>query len=107
VKRTFNRTESHNEHQNRNQERFVKDLTYGMIGGELGMMTLPPVPMMAGPFGIYGFWPGLFIASFIAHVAFGVILGVLAERWVRDQGTIFSLLTERPPSLEEPLRRRA
>jgi len=59
---------------------------------ELGMMTLPPVPMMAGPFGIYGFWPGLFVASFIAHVVFGVILGVLAERWVRDKGTIVALL---------------
>ena len=22
---------------------------------ELGMMTLPPVPMMAGPFGVFGF----------------------------------------------------
>lgn len=59
---------------------------------ELGMMTLPPVPMMAGPFGIFGFWPRLFIASFMAHVVFGMILGVLAERWVRDRGTIVSLL---------------
>lgn len=55
---------------------------------ELGMMTLPPVPMMAGPFGIHGFWPGLFLATLVAHVVYGVILGVLAERWVRDRGTI-------------------
>jgi hypothetical protein len=61
---------------------------------ELGMMTLPPVPMMAGPFGIFGFWPRLLVASFLAHVAFGVILGVLAQRWVHDRGTIFSLLRE-------------
>ncbi|MEX0802526.1 MAG: hypothetical protein WD688_04315 [Candidatus Binatia bacterium] len=65
---------------------------------ELGMMVLPPVPMMAGPFGIHGFWPSLFIASLIAHVVFGVILGLLAQRWVRDRGTMFSLLTERSPS---------
>lgn len=71
---------------------------WGVVWGlffELGMMTLPPVPMMAGPFGIHGFWPGLFIVSLIAHLVFGVILGVLVQRWVRDRGTIFSLLTER------------
>ncbi len=63
---------------------------------ELGMMTMPPVAMMTGPFGIFGFWPRLFIASLLAHIAFGGILGVLAYRWVRDRGTIFSLLTEAP-----------
>lgn len=83
---------------------------WGLVWGlffELGMMVLPPVPMMAGPFGIYGFWPGLFIASLIAHVVFGIILGWLAQRWVRDRGTILSLLTEAPPTAEAPLRRRA
>jgi len=74
---------------------------------ELGMMTLPPVAMMTGPFGIFGFWPKLFIASFIAHIVFGAILGVLAERWVRHRGTIFSLLTEPAPPVEPGLRRAA
>ncbi len=73
---------------------------------ELGMMTLPPVPMMAGPFGIYGFWPWLFIVSFIAHVVFGVILGVLAERWVHDRGTILALLSDDDVLLHHDLRGR-
>jgi len=76
--------------------RWVWGVAWGLFF-ELGMMTLPPVPMMAGPFGIYGFWPGLFVASFIAHVVFGVILGVLAERWVRDKGTIVALLKHDVP----------
>jgi len=63
---------------------------------ELGMMTLPPIPMMTGPFGIFGFWPKLFIVSLTAHIVFGAILGALAYRWVRDRGTIFSLLSEIP-----------
>lgn len=71
---------------------------------ELGMMTLPPVPMIAGPFGIYGFWPWLFIVSFIAHVVFGVILGVLAERWVQDKGTLLALLRHDDVSLRQDLR---
>lgn len=61
---------------------------------ELGMMTLPPVPMMFGPFGIYGAWPGLFLASLAVHIVFGIVLGVLAQRWIRDPGTIFSLIGE-------------
>jgi hypothetical protein len=70
---------------------------WGMAWGlffELGMMTLPPVPMMAGPFGIHEFWPGLFLASVTAHLVFGVILGVLVQRWVHNRGTMFHLLTE-------------
>lgn len=74
---------------------------------ELGMMTLPPVAMMAGPFGIHGFWPALFIASFVAHVVYGVILGVLAQRWVRDRGTIASVLTRPAPPAARPMRRAA
>src|SRR5260370_4208744 len=51
---------------------------------ELGMMTMPPVPMMAGPFGRFGFWPRLFLVSLVAHIVLGTILGVLAQAWVRD-----------------------
>lgn len=74
---------------------------------ELGMMTLPPVPMMAGPFGIYGFWPRLFVASLVAHVVFGIVLGLLAQRWVRDRGSIFSLLTAVEPQTQTPVGRAA
>ena len=65
-----------------------------MMFFETGMMLLPPVPLMFGPVGIYGAWPGLFIASLLVHIVSGVVLGLLAYRWVRDRGTIFSLLTE-------------
>lgn len=75
--------------------RWIWGLAWGLFF-ELGMMTLPPVPMMAGPFGIFGFWPRLFVASLIAHIVYGVILGVLAYRWVREPGTIFSLWSEEP-----------
>lgn len=61
---------------------------------ELGMMTLPPVPMMAGPFGMFGFWPRLFVASLLAHIVFGSILGLLAARWVHYRGSIFHVLRE-------------
>lgn len=69
---------------------------------ETGMMLLPPVPLMYGPVGIYGAWPGLFIASLLVHVTVGVVLGLLAQRWVRDRGTIVGLLTEpESPALRE------
>lgn len=85
--------------------------TYHALNGwglffELGMMTLPPVPMMAGPFGIFGFWPWLFIVSFIAHVVFGVILGVLAHRCVRDEGTILAMIRHDDVLLHHDLRHR-
>lgn len=72
---------------------------------EMGMMALPPVPLMFGPFGIYGAWPGLFIASLLVHLVFGAIVGLLAQRYIRDKGTIFSLLQEAPPSTEHEPRK--
>lgn len=59
---------------------------------ELGMMVSPPVMMTAGPFGIHGFWPWLFIVTLLAHVVMGVVLGVFAERWVRDEGSLLGLI---------------
>lgn len=65
---------------------------------ELGMMLSPPLMMTAGPFGIHGFWPRIFIVSLLAHIAMGIALGIFAERWVRDRGSIFTLI-----SLEESI----
>lgn len=60
---------------------------------EVGMMITPPmvVAMDTGYFGLK-FGPGLLGTSLIAHVAYGVALGILIERYVRHKGTVFSLL---------------
>jgi uncharacterized Tic20 family protein len=63
---------------------------------EFGMMISPPVLMMAGPFGVRGFWPELFVVTFAAHVIFGAVFGWLAERNVAHRGGIFSTLN--PPT---------
>jgi hypothetical protein len=67
-------------------------LVWGLII-EVGMMVTPPmvVAMDTGYFGVK-FGPGLFVTSLTAHVAFGVALGLLAERYVRHRGTILALL---------------
>lgn len=69
-------------------------LVWGLIV-ELGMMVTPPmvVAMDTGYFGSK-FGPGLLVTSFVAHVAFGSALGVLAERYTRHEGTIFGLLRD-------------
>jgi hypothetical protein len=59
---------------------------------EFGMMISPPVLMAAGAFGVRGFWPELFIVTFVAHVVFGAIFGWLAEKKVAHRGGIFSTL---------------
>lgn len=58
---------------------------------ELGMMIGPPVLVMFGPFGVHGAWPGLFLASFAVHISAGVVLGLLAQRWIRDKETIIEI----------------
>ncbi|MBI4657574.1 MAG: hypothetical protein HY735_01785 [Verrucomicrobia bacterium] len=68
----------------------------GVVWGliiEVGMMVTPPmvVAMDTGYFGLK-FGPGLLVTSFIAHVAYGAALGLLAERYVAHPGGIFSLL---------------
>ncbi len=85
-------------------------LTYTLLGGrlrwwggvvwglmiEVGMMTTPPmvVAMDTGYFGLkFGF--GLLGTSFLAHVSFGAVLGLLAERYVRHRGTIVGLVRSR------------
>jgi len=44
---------------------------------ELGMMTLPPMGPMAGLFGVQYQWPQLFLLTLAAHLAFGLVLGIL------------------------------
>lgn len=71
----------------------------GLIWGliiEVGMMVTPPmvVAMDTGYFGLK-FGPGLLATSLTAHVALGLVLGMLAERYVRHKGSILTLLRTR------------
>ena len=70
-------------------------LVWGLII-EVGMMVTPPmvVAMDTGYFGVK-FGPGLFATSLVAHVAYGVALGLLAERYVVHRETLFGLLRDR------------
>ncbi len=72
----------------------------GLIWGliiEIGMMVTPPmvVAMDTGYFGLKlgrGLLNGVFIGSLIPHIAYGVALGLLLERYLRHGGTIFAIL---------------
>lgn len=72
----------------------------GLIWGliiEVGMMTTPPmvIAMDTGYFGLKlgrGLLNGVFVGSLIPHISYGVALGLLLERYLRYQGTIFSLI---------------
>lgn len=70
-------------------------LVWGLII-EVGMMVTPPmvVAMDTGYFGIK-FGPGLFATSLVAHVLYGVALGLLAERYVIHRETLVGLLRDR------------
>jgi hypothetical protein len=59
---------------------------------ELGMMALPPMAPLFGPFGSKTGGPGFFLITLVAHIAFGAVLGLLVERWVKRPGSIFSVL---------------
>ncbi len=77
-------------------------LVWGLII-EIGMMVTPPmvVAMDTGYFGVK-FGPGLFGTSLTAHVAFGIALGLLAERYVVYRGTLPALLAAWWRGLETP-----
>ena len=51
---------------------------------ELGMMTGPPMGPMVGLFGVRWAWPQLFLLTFVAHIAFGITLGLLVQQFLRD-----------------------
>lgn len=72
----------------------------GLIWGlviEVGMMTTPPmvVAMGTGYFGLAagnGLLNGVFIGSLVPHISYGIVLGVLLERYVAHRGTLLSVL---------------
>ncbi|MFQ5912787.1 MAG: hypothetical protein ACE5JS_06370 [Nitrospinota bacterium] len=65
---------------------------YSVFFVELGMMTLPPMAKMMGPFGIGKFgtaWNGMFITTLLAHVAMGIALGIVVQKWGQYRGLFF------------------
>lgn len=72
----------------------------GLLWGlliEVGMMSTPPmvVAMGTGYFGLKlgrGIVNGVFLGSLIPHIAYGIALGVLVERYVEHQGSIVWLI---------------
>ncbi len=72
----------------------------GLIWGliiEVGMMTTPPmvIAMGAGYFGLKlgkGILNGVFLGSLFPHMSYGIILGLLLERYVAHRGTLVALV---------------
>jgi hypothetical protein len=72
----------------------------GLVWGlliEVGMMVTPPmvIAMGTGYFGLQlgrGLLNGVFIGSLIPHIAYGIALGLLLERYVIHQGSVFGLI---------------
>ncbi|MBI4542694.1 MAG: hypothetical protein HY705_06665 [Gemmatimonadetes bacterium] len=72
----------------------------GLIWGlvvEVGMMTTSPmvIAMGTGYFGLAlgkGLLNGVFLGSLVPHISYGVVLGLLLERYVAHRGTIFGLV---------------
>jgi hypothetical protein len=61
------------------------------------MMVTPPmvIAMDTSYFGLKlgrGILNGVFIGSLIPHIAYGIALGVLLERYVTHQGSVFGLI---------------
>lgn len=52
---------------------------------ELGMMTGPPMGPMVGWFGVRYAWPQLFLLTLVAHLFFGVTLGLLIQRFLSEE----------------------
>lgn len=68
---------------------------YGIAWGfmiNIGMMFAPWLIMMMGPFG-YKYMAGynIFVVVLLAHLAYGAVLGVLAQRFVKEKGSIDTL----------------
>lgn len=72
---------------------------YGIIWGfiiNIGMMLAPWLVMMMGPFGIKYFdGYNIFTIALVAHLAYGLVMGILAQRFVKEKGTIIMLLKKR------------
>lgn len=78
----------------RNYKRAVLWATVWALILELGMMTGPPMGPMVGLFGVRHAWPQLFLVTLAAHIAFGIVLGLLVQHFLtdRERGHIFSFL---------------
>ncbi|MFQ5550344.1 MAG: hypothetical protein ACE5FJ_03800 [Gemmatimonadales bacterium] len=84
--------------------------TFWLLLVELGMMTLPPMAPIVGPFGINFAWPQLFLLTLVAHVMFGVTLGLLVQHFLSNEDRAWlvpfllgqSTLTTSPPSSAAP-----
>jgi hypothetical protein len=59
--------------------------TAWLIFVEIGMMTAPPMEPMVGPFGINYAWPQLFLSTLAAHIAFGIILGIGVQYFLKAE----------------------
>jgi hypothetical protein len=61
---------------------------------ELGMMLGPPMGPMVGVFGSRFAWPQLFLVTLVAHVAFGIALGLLSQSFLTgdDRGGLLRFL---------------
>jgi len=72
----------------------------GLIWGliiEVGMMTTAPmvVAMGTGFFGLAagkGILNGVFLGSLVPHVSYGIVLGLLLERYLAHRGTVLVLI---------------
>lgn len=58
--------------------------TFWTLMVELGMMTLPPMAPIVGPFGINFAWPQLFLLTLVAHVVLGIAMGLLIQHFLTD-----------------------
>jgi hypothetical protein len=56
----------------------------------IGMMVLPPMPMMVGFFGLKTGGLGLAFGTLVAHIAFGWVVGSLASKFVKTGGFLTS-----------------
>ncbi|MBI4547019.1 MAG: hypothetical protein HY707_03505 [Ignavibacteriae bacterium] len=83
----------------------------GLIWGiiiEIGMMTTPPmvIAMDTGYFGLkQGF--GVLGVSLTAHISYGIVLGLLLERYTKHRGWILRIVKEafeRPVTLVQSLK---
>lgn len=77
-------------------------IVWGLVV-ELGMMTLPPMGPLAGPFGSKTGRPALFLITLVAHIAFGLVLGLLTQHWLRYRGSIIKVLSPATGELEADL----
>lgn len=71
---------------------------YVLIWGfiiHIGMMLAPWMLPMVGPFGInYGSGYTIFTASLIAHLGYGAVIGILAQKFIREKGSVLTLLSQ-------------